>query len=139
MNGSSNVEKAPNPMDIHLGLRIAARRRSLNLSQEALARALAIDEDVLSLMERGFQRLSAFQLHKLSQALDVPISYFFENAPREQDPDFPGTTFAEAFAAADETSAETLDLLRAFMAISDVKARKRVTELALSLAAKQPS
>ncbi|MCA1908554.1 MAG: helix-turn-helix domain-containing protein [Magnetospirillum sp.] len=136
MIGSDNVEKAPNPLDTHLGMRIKARRQSLNLSAAGLAHALAVGEDVLALMERGIQRLSASQLHRLAQVLDVPISYFFESAPREHSPGFPGTAFAEAFVTADDESAETLDLVRAFLAIDDAAARKRVTELALTLAAK---
>lgn len=124
-------------MDTHLGMRIRARRRSLEMPVESVACALAVDSDTLALMEQGAYRLSACQLHQLAQLLDVPISYFFENAPRELAPDFPGSAFADAFAATDEDSAETLDLLRAFLAIADSASRKRVTDLARELAAEQ--
>lgn len=136
MNRSDSVEKAPKPMDVHLGMRIRARRQSLNVMPHDLARALAVDTDAMTKIELGLQRLGACQLHKLSQVLDVPISYFFENAPREQDAGFPGTAFADSFVPEDEDSLETLDLLRAFLAITDAEQRKRVTQLAMELAGK---
>lgn len=137
MNEPGNVKKAPTPMDTHLGMRIQARRQSLNLSADSVAHALAVEGDMLALMEQGAYRLSACQLHRLAQLLDVPISYFFENAPRELEPDFPGSAVAESFAASDDFSAETLDLLRAFLAITDSATRKRITDLAQELATKQ--
>ncbi|OJX81279.1 MAG: hypothetical protein BGO92_09550 [Magnetospirillum sp. 64-120] len=134
MNRPDSVEKVPSPMDAHLGMRIRGRRQSLEMTPQDLSRALAVDDDSVTRMETGLQRLSACQLHRLSQVLDVPISYFFENAPREQDIGFPGTAFAAPLAAEDEDSLETLDLLRAFLAISDAEKRKRVTQLAQELA-----
>lgn len=132
------AENAIDPIDANLGRRIRARRIALILNAETLAKALAITPEQLDGMEKGSERVTPVQLHALSRFLDVPVSYFFDGMPRELEMGFPGTPFADLGATDGdgEDMRETLDLLRAYLAITDDGDRQRVHDLAHSLAEK---
>lgn len=69
---------APNPVDVHVGQRIRARRKELGMSQGELARNLGLTFQQVQKYERGFNRISASKMHDAARALAVPIDYFFE-------------------------------------------------------------
>ena len=66
-----------NAVDVHVGVRIRLRRTLLGMSQEQLGASLNITFN--SQYERGANRVSASRLWDISQIVDVPISYFFED------------------------------------------------------------
>lgn len=134
MTGPDNAENAVDPLDIHLGRRIRGRRTTIMLPLEALAQSLGVSPETLATIEAGRTRLNPTQLHRLSEVLQVPVSYFFEAMPRELAPDFPGTPAMDSMAQTDETTRDALDLLRAFAAIGGAPERRRVVDLARSLA-----
>ncbi len=68
----------PDPIDIHVGQNIRRRRSQLGMSQEALARALGLTFQQVQKYERGTNRVSASRLWRLAEALDAPITFFFE-------------------------------------------------------------
>ena len=68
-----------NAVDIHVGKRIRLRRTLLGLSQEQLGAALNITFQQVQKYERGANRVSASRLWDISQIIDVPIGYFFED------------------------------------------------------------
>ncbi|MBR9970370.1 helix-turn-helix domain-containing protein [Magnetospirillum sulfuroxidans] len=138
MTDAIPAENAIDPIDANLGRRIRARRTVLMLSCENLAKALAIPPEQLHKMENGSERVTPVHLHALSRFLEVPVSYFFDGMPRELQSGFPGTPFADlgALGCTGEDMRETLDLLRAYMAIVDSGDRQRVHELAQTLAEK---
>jgi len=61
-----------------VGKLIAAKRKSLNLSQEALAEKLNIHVRTISKIEHGQSFVTAETLCKLSQIFNMPIKSFFE-------------------------------------------------------------
>ena len=138
MTDAVPAENAIDPIDANLGRRIRARRIGLILTAETLAKALAITPEQLDNMEKGSERVTPVQLYALSRRLDVPVSYFFDGMPRELDTGFPGTPFADLspLGGDGEDMRETLDLLRAYRAITDDADRQRVHDLAHSLAEK---
>lgn len=69
----------PNKIDIFVGNRIKQKRRTLKLSQQQLAEELHISFQQLQKYESGQNRISASRLWDLSQILNEPISYFFED------------------------------------------------------------
>lgn len=69
----------PNKIDVFVGNRIKQKRRELNLSQQQLAQKLHISFQQLQKYESGQNRISASRLWDISQTLNEPISYFFEN------------------------------------------------------------
>ncbi|WP_413207372.1 helix-turn-helix domain-containing protein [Rhodospirillum sp. A1_3_36] len=76
------------PVDRHVGHRIQQRRKSLGLTQTQLAEALGISMQQVQKYETAFNRISASRLYELSQALAVPVRFFFEGLPDpgKQDP-----------------------------------------------------
>lgn len=72
--------KRINPTDKHVGARVRLRRLALKLSQTALADALGVTFQQVQKYEKGTNRISASSLQKVSEVLDVPVSFFFEGA-----------------------------------------------------------
>src|SRR3954453_21104466 len=68
----------PNPVDVHVGARVRLRRTLLGMSQEKLGEALDLTFQQVQKYERGANRVGASRLYHLSQVLDVPVAYFFE-------------------------------------------------------------
>ena len=60
----------PSPLDIALGARIRLRRKSLRLSQTALAEAVGLTFQQIQKYERGFNRVSCSKLVAIAHALD---------------------------------------------------------------------
>src|SRR6478735_1360147 len=77
-------KKKPNPIDIHVGSRIRLRRTMLGMSQEKLGESLGITFQQIQKYEKGTNRVGASRLQNISSILNVPVSFFFEDAPGEQ-------------------------------------------------------
>src|SRR6478609_174711 len=82
MDGKENKKK-PNPTDIHVGSRIRLRRNMLGMSQEKLGETLGITFQQIQKYEKGTNRVGASRLQNSSGILNVPVSFFFEDAPGE--------------------------------------------------------
>ena len=73
----------PNPIDVHVGGRVRLRRTLLGMSQDKLAQALGLTFQQIQKYERGANRIGSSRLYHLSQILDVPVSFFFDDMPAE--------------------------------------------------------
>ncbi len=71
----------PHPIDVHVGQRIAVRRKLLKLSQTDLANHIGYTYQQVQKYEHGTNRDSASVLYEFSGALGVPASFFFEGLP----------------------------------------------------------
>jgi transcriptional regulator with XRE-family HTH domain len=58
------------------------RRLMLDMSQTKLAEALGLAFQQVQKYEKGTNRIGAGRLQQISHILQVPISFFFEGAPR---------------------------------------------------------
>ena len=129
-------KKKPNPIDIHVGSRIRLRRTMLGMSQEKLGESLGITFQQIQKYEKGTNRVGASRLQNISSILNVPVSFFFEDAPGDQSGQ---SGMAEAsssnYVVDFLSSSEGLQLNRAFVKISDPKVRRKVVELVKALAA----
>ncbi len=67
------------PIDLHIGGRLRKRRRELGLSGKALGQAVGLTAGSVSRIERGLAPLGAAHLQLLGLALDVPITFFFDD------------------------------------------------------------
>jgi len=76
-------KEAPNAVDVHVGSRIRMRRQLLGMSQEQLGRAIGLTFQQIQKYEHGTNRVSASRLYDMAEALEVPISFFFEELPDE--------------------------------------------------------
>src|SRR4029434_1905237 len=68
----------PNPIDVHVGARIRLRRTLLGITQVALAEAIGLTFQQVKKYEKGSNRVSSSRLLDVANALDVSISYFFD-------------------------------------------------------------
>jgi transcriptional regulator with XRE-family HTH domain len=68
----------PDPIDVYVGSRLRERRVSLGMSQTVLADRLGLTFQQVQKYERGANRLSASALWRAADAVDVPVSYFFD-------------------------------------------------------------
>lgn len=83
MNALADIERSPNPVDLHVGARVRMRRKLLGVSQEKLADALGLTFQQVQKYERGANRISASKLFEIARFLGVPPSYFFEGLAAE--------------------------------------------------------
>lgn len=78
-----NAKSSPEPVDIHVGQRVRQRRILLGLTQTKLGDALNITFQQVQKYERGSNRIGSSRLYKISQILDVPVSFFFDEMPHD--------------------------------------------------------
>src|ERR1700760_1136603 len=78
MDQTVDLDRGPNPVDLHVGARIRMRRKLLGVSQQALAESLGLTFQQVQKYERGANRVSASKLYEIARALHVPVPYFFE-------------------------------------------------------------
>jgi transcriptional regulator with XRE-family HTH domain len=124
------VEDGPNPVDVHVGSRIRLRRKVLGMSQEKLAEKLGLTFQQVQKYERGANRVSASKLYQAAQALQAPISYFFEGLaePGVETGTAPDPT-AERAVSAFLTTPEGLELASVFPRVRDASVRRQMLEL----------
>ncbi|MBP5698812.1 MAG: helix-turn-helix transcriptional regulator [Alphaproteobacteria bacterium] len=77
INSDSVVESGIGPIDVHVGARISARRRLLQLSQKELAEKLGITFQQVQKYEKGVNRIGAGRLYSIANILGVDINYFY--------------------------------------------------------------
>ena len=115
-------------IDLHLGKRLRRRRRLLGMTQQQLAMQVGIRFQQIQKYECGANRISASRLWQLSEALETPVSYFYDglseileqqSAPRQERSDM----FSRK---------ETLDLIQAYYQLEE-RPRRRLLDLAKSL------
>lgn len=130
-------KKQPNPIDIHVGSRIRLRRTMLGMSQEKLGEQLGITFQQVQKYEKGTNRVGASRLQNIAAILGVPVSFFFEDAPGEagETPAGGMSESSSSYVVNFLSSAEGLQLNRAFVKISDPKVRRRIIDLVKALSA----
>ena len=130
--------RKPNPMDIHVGSRVRLRRMVIGMSQEKLGEKMGLTFQQIQKYEKGTNRIGASRLYQLSQIMDVPVQFFFEDAPLHVANRHAAVagfheSKTEAFLLDFLNSRDGLELNRAFVKITDPKVRKRVVELVRAL------
>jgi transcriptional regulator with XRE-family HTH domain len=73
LSKNREVEPSPHKLDVALGLRIRQRRKSLGLSQTALAEAIGLTFQQIQKYERGFNRVSFSRLVDIAHALQCRV------------------------------------------------------------------
>ena len=118
----------PHPIDVHIGRRMRERRSLLGISQTALGASMGVTFQQVQKYERGASRIGATRLFEVSRRLDVPISFFFENAgallfKRPGQPAWPPMK-----------DRETLHLVQDFFKIRDRHVRLSVARMVKAIA-----
>ena len=78
MTNDLDLDRSPNPVDRHVGLRIRLRRKELGVSQEKLADSIGLTFQQVQKYERAANRVSASKLWEVARALKTSIAYFYE-------------------------------------------------------------
>ena len=116
----------PHIVDLHVGKRIRQRRWLVGMTQQELGEKVGIKFQQIQKYETGANRVSASRLWDISQALEVPVTYFFDGLsqkPRTKS----GTSIEIPMELANDR--ETMELVRSYYAIPQNQ-RKRLFDLA---------
>jgi len=107
------------------------------ISQEKLGEALGITFQQIQKYEKGTNRIGASRMQQIAAALKVPVSFFFEDAPVPSGAE-PTPGMAESGATSYVvdflSSAEGIELNRAFVRISNPVIRRKIIDLCRTLA-----
>ena len=114
------------PVDIHVGKRIRHRRWMFGVTQQQLGDSVGIKFQQIQKYETGMNRVSASRLWDIAEALEVPVSFFFEGfAADETDTETAVSDVTASNAQGDLLSdKEALDLVRSYYAIPETQRRK---------------
>lgn len=100
MSKDVDLDRSPNPIDRHVGLRIRLRRRELGVSQERLADSIGLTFQQVQKYERAANRVSASKLWEVARALRTSVTYFYDGLSE---------------AVADPSAGEDDDTVQAFL------------------------
>ena len=120
--------RKPSSVDVHVGGRVRVRRRLINMTQETLADLIEVTFQQVQKYERGTNRISASKLFGIAEALEAPISYFFDGLDETTDAGGPGSA-AEQTVQSFLRTPEGLELARLFPRIARGPLRRRILEL----------
>jgi transcriptional regulator with XRE-family HTH domain len=99
------------------------------MNQQTLGAAAGISFQQIQKFEDGSNRCSSSQLYEFAKALDVPVSYFFDEMSS-------GTLKDSAKPEKDPLiKRETLELVRAYYKIGNNRSRKRIFEMVKAVGA----
>ncbi len=117
------------PVDVHVGKRVRHRRWMVGMTQQQLAGKVGIKFQQIQKYETGMNRISASRLWDIAEALDVPVSFFFEGLNEQADAatgereGVPGDILADK---------EALELIRSYYLIPEQQ-RRRLFDLARAI------
>jgi transcriptional regulator with XRE-family HTH domain len=122
-----------NDIDLHLGKRLRRRRRLLGLTQQQLAAVCGVRFQQIQKYECGANRISAARLWQLSEALNVPVGYFYDGLSEGAASSHPAELREDRGEGGEVLARkETLDLIRAYYQLGE-RPRRRLLDLAKSL------
>jgi len=124
------------PVDVHVGNKLRERRNYLRISQEKLGKELGLTFQQIQKYEKGANRVGASRLYDISQLLNVPPAFFFEEMPEHlSSPPGKISEGSETYQQPPPINTrEIQQLARAYNSISDKETRKRVLELIKAIA-----
>ncbi len=115
------------PVDVHVGKRVRHRRWMVGMTQQQLAGKVGIKFQQIQKYETGMNRISASRLWDIAEALDVPVSFFFEGISDQIE--IQSGENAPSDLLADK---EALELVRSYYQIPETQ-RRRLFDLARAI------
>lgn len=132
-------DDSPDPVDVHVGKRLRARRNLVGISQDKLAESTGITFQQIQKYELAKNRVSASRLKQFADILGVKVQYFFDDYLGQGIPAHGLSDNAqEGFDHGEDLmkTKETIDLVKTYYAIPDPKLRKDVMKFMKQLALK---
>ncbi|MEH6676603.1 helix-turn-helix domain-containing protein [Phenylobacterium sp.] len=132
MTKDLDLDRSPNPVDRHVGLRIRLRRKELGVSQEKLADSIGLTFQQVQKYERAANRVSASKLWEVARALKTSIAYFYEGLgdPAQQAHGDDGRDTVHDFLL----TPEGMELATLFPRIRRTRVRRRLLDLVRTMA-----
>jgi transcriptional regulator with XRE-family HTH domain len=124
------VKKSPHATDQHVGNRVRMRRKMQGMTQEKLGQALGLTFQQVQKYEKGTNRIGASRLQHIASIQQVPISFFFEDAPGPSSILDEPCDYVSGFLA----TSDGLALTKAYMQIENVKLRRSIVALVKRIA-----
>lgn len=117
------------PVDVHVGKRVRHRRWMVGMTQQQLAEKVGIKFQQIQKYETGMNRISASRLWDISEALSVPVSYFFDGLDTAEAAPAEGAAAGATPPGDLLADKEALELVRSYYAIPENQ-RRRLFDLA---------
>ena len=120
--------KRTTEIDHVIGDKIRMRRGELGMTQTDLAKAIGVTFQQVQKYEQGKNRVGGSRLAAVAKALDVPVSYFFEQT-------------ADDMEVAQGSLLDTrgaVSLLRAYAAITERHQSQAMINIARAMAGEEP-
>ena len=119
-------QKPPNPIDVHVGMRIRKSRTERKISRITLGEAIGLTDQQIQKYETGANRIGASRLQQICGVLEIPVSFLFEGAPGSS----PGVGGMPQDIVDFMESEEGVRFVAAFRGITDRKMRRGIARLA---------
>ncbi len=116
----------PHIVDVHVGKRVRQRRWLVGMTQQQLGEKVGIKFQQIQKYETGSNRVSASRLWDIAEALDVPVTFFFDGLTAV--PEAAAGSVASLPSDLTEDK-EAMELVRSYYAIPEHQ-RRRLFELA---------
>ena len=132
-DGGKN-QRSSGKHDVEFGARIRLRRVEMKISQSELADKLGVSFQQVQKYEKGVNRVGAARLQQVATALDVPVTFFFDDdglGKRASD----GKREVESLLFLD--SSFSLRLLRAYASVKSQAVQRQFVSLIESIAANE--
>ena len=133
-NGGLKNPRSSGKHDVELGRRLRLRRVEQKMSQSELADKIGVTFQQVQKYEKGVNRVGAARLLQIAPALDVPITFFYDDdglGKRASD----GKREVESLLFLD--SSFSLRLLRAYASVKDQRIQRQFVSLIESIAANE--
>jgi transcriptional regulator with XRE-family HTH domain len=133
-NGGLKNPRSSGKHDVELGRRLRLRRVEQEMSQSELADKIGVTFQQVQKYEKGVNRVGAARLLQIAPALDVPITFFYDDdglGKRASD----GKREVESLLFLD--SSFSLRLLRAYASVKDQRIQRQFVSLIESIAANE--
>jgi transcriptional regulator with XRE-family HTH domain len=117
--------------DAEVGRRVRSRRLESRLSQTELADKIGVTFQQVQKYEKGVNRIGAGRLQRISEALEVPIAFFFDASPHTAAND--SSTSSDSVFNLMQTSG-SVRIVKAFHKIKSRKAREVLVNMAEEMA-----
>jgi transcriptional regulator with XRE-family HTH domain len=125
------VTRRTTEYDIQVGARVREQRERRGLTQANLASGLGVSYQQVQKYETGTNRIPVSRLYKVAQALEVPVTYFFDGI---EGPEL-SLIEEQAVSAKDLTrDIDALQLMREFLRIEKLELRLQIVNMVKEIA-----
>jgi transcriptional regulator with XRE-family HTH domain len=126
--GAPRGTKRTTEVDGVIGAKIRMRRGELGMNQTDLGKAIGVTFQQVQKYENGSNRVGGSRLAGIAKALDVPVSYFFDQTGEE----------LEAVQGSLLNTRGAVSLLKAYASIKDRHQRQAMINLARAMVGQEP-